>query len=190
MRIFMKISLFMLLVLSIAPVTLACNITASDFEVRGDEALHKSTGLVWKRCPLGYQLEGAASAPRCMFEQLDQSGTSPVEASIVFGTFENALNVVNDLAGGWRLPNEKESISVVDYCTNSTSVLVPRVFPQLNDLANTEWYSGALMLTANATTMRLFKRSSPVFTSTEVDSGNLGKETLLYPVKTADPLPR
>lgn len=177
-------------VLALTPATLACNISTSDFDVRGNEALHKSTGLVWRRCPLGYQLEETVGAPRCTFEQVDQSGTMPVKASIEFGTFKNALNAVNDLNGSWRLPNEKEAISVVDYCTSSTSVLVPSVFPQLNDLANSEWYSDALMLTANATTMRLFKRSSPVFTSTEVDSGNLGKETLLYPVKTADPLPR
>lgn len=190
MRIIMKELLFVLTAQFIVATTLACNITKADFNIRDNEVLHKSTGLVWKRCPIGYQLDDSEMQPRCTFEQLDQSGLKPLESSIIFGTFENTIQVVNDLSGSWRLPNEKEAISIVDYCTNSALVLVPEVFPQLNDLSFSEWYPESVMLTANATALRLFNVSAPVFFKAQVTSGNLSTETLLYPVRTADPLPR
>lgn len=180
------ITLFSFFVISTA---LACNITATDFDISGGEALHKSTGLVWKRCPLGYKLNDTLSPPRCTFEQVDQFG-EPVLSTISFESFNNALNVVNALGNGWRLPNEKEAVSVVDLCTISSFLLLPDVFPQLDDFVFNNFNPNILMLTSNASAIRLYQVKGSIFFTDRVNSASMSTETLLYPVKTADPLPR
>ena len=82
----------------------------SRFELSDGEAIDKQTGLVWKRC-----MEGQAW----------NQETSTCDGSPVARNWVQAHQKVPE---GWRLPNVKELISIIEYgCGNPTINL--SIFP-------------------------------------------------------------
>jgi hypothetical protein len=84
--------------------------TAERFTLNGAEATDNTTGLVWARCTAGKSWNGST----CVGEELPM-------------TFLEALQYARAQTG-WRLPNVKELMSVVDHgCAEPA--LDPAVFP-------------------------------------------------------------
>ena len=73
----------------------------SDFEIQPDSStvLHKPTGLIWKRCVEGLTWDGTECTG--LREGYD---------------WQEALAAA-DAQDGWRVPNVRELLSIVEYCT-------------------------------------------------------------------------
>lgn len=81
--------------------------------------LHKTTNLIWHRCLLGQQFEqGQCSGEPIVFSQRNTAGK-------ILAVDNPALSLEQELlkTPGWRIANEKEQLSIVEYRC---------VFPRLN----------------------------------------------------------
>lgn len=81
------------------------------FVPNGAEVLDTQTGLIWKRCSEGQKWTGTTCGGKA---------TSP--------NWRAALAIANAAGGGWRLPNVKELVSLVDI-TRSSPTIDPVAFP-------------------------------------------------------------
>ena len=79
------------------------------------------TRLVWQRCSLGQSL-----------------GSSACEGSASLYTWHEALQIAHDLGNGWRLPNVKELLSLVEEVCAEPAINVT-MFP--NTLSTFYWTS-------------------------------------------------
>ena len=98
--------------------------TASGFQfavVQGNPELvqHIVSGLIWRRCPLGFVLNDQSTAID-IDDTCDLQPDQTTEGSDGRYTWEEAYAAVNDAnpslsAEGWRLPNIKELSWIVEY---------------------------------------------------------------------------
>jgi Protein of unknown function (DUF1566) len=91
------------------------------FVPNGAEVLDTETGLIWKRCSEGQKWNGTTCGGKA---------TSP--------NWRAALAIANAEGGGWRLPNVKELVSLVDL-TRSDPTIDPVAFPAT--LVSSYWSS-------------------------------------------------
>ena len=89
----------------------------------GNEVKDTQTGLIWQRCSIGQNWNGTTC-----------------EGSATTHTFKNALQIAKDLGNGYRLPNIKELLSLVEYGCYSPAIN-NNLFP--NTLSHWYW-SGSL----------------------------------------------
>ena len=115
----------------------AWTVSSSRFSVVGDgsEVQDRTTGLVWKRCPVGFTWNGAGC----------QGSTSGL-------THEQALALPPGTAG-WRIPNIKELFSLVDYA-NGSFAIDPLIFP-LTPVSSI-WSSTPAVWSSGAQAYRMF----------------------------------
>jgi hypothetical protein len=88
----------------------------------GAEALDHRTGLVWQRCSLGQSWDGATCA-----------GTA------TYLSWAQALEAARLVGDGWRLPNQKELQSLVEFACWNPSIN-NTVFP-ITDHSSNYWTS-------------------------------------------------
>lgn len=93
---------------------LAPTTPSSAFQPLGDgsEVLHRKTGLIWKRCSFGQNWDGETC-----------------QGNLPSRNWNLALNVAADAGEGWRLPNVKELMTIVERCRHDPAIN-REVFPE------------------------------------------------------------
>lgn len=71
------------------------------FEVSGNEARDRASGLVWRRCPLGSSWVAAAGGGRC-------------DGTVRYLSLDDAEAAMRAEGGGWRVPDVKELYELLD----------------------------------------------------------------------------
>ena len=100
---------------------------AQRFTVNGSETFDTLTGLTWQRCTLGQTY----SANTCINNANQYTHAQALEAASI-----------NSGSLGWRLPNVKELLSIVDTTiTNGIPIADPSAFPYTNSSSFPYWTS-------------------------------------------------
>ena len=95
-------------------------VPSSDFEIHHDTVTHIPTGLMWPRCPEGTEIN--ASADACEMRD-GEEGRYTWQAALQHAE-GHAFAGYDD----WRVPNHKELLSIVEYCSADVR-LNPDAFP-------------------------------------------------------------
>ena len=80
---------------------------SSDFVPLGDgsEVLHLTTGLIWRRCGIGQTWNGETC-----------------QGSLAGRNWQRALEAAENAGEGWRVPNIKELLTLVERCRHDPAI--------------------------------------------------------------------
>lgn len=91
----------------------------SRFELSGNEARDRTSGLVWRRCPLGSTWVRAGGEGRC-------------DGNARYLSLDDAEAAMPGEGGGWRLPDVKELYDLLDGSCGPQPI-DKTVFPMVGD---------------------------------------------------------